>query len=67
MRAEDRECRFADAEVRDWNAAGADTALPRVGGNGGAAAGAGPGQESDGGEFRPQFNTVSSLRRRSLG
>jgi len=51
MRAEGREWRFADAEVRDWDAAGAHTALPRVGGDGGAAAGAGAGQESDGGEF----------------
>ena len=51
MRPQGGECSFVDAEVRDRDTAGADTAAPSVGGDGGAPAGVGVGKESDGGGF----------------
>lgn len=60
--AEGRRGGAADAEVRDWNSAGADPALPGVGGGGGAPAGAGAGEEPDGGELRPELNPGGAVR-----
>lgn len=53
VRAESGEWGVADAQVRDRGAVGADAAAQGVGGDGGAAAGAGARQESHGGRLRP--------------